>query len=50
MCKMIWNSQIGEIPICQTEFSNLHEPYAVAIVMMDGTLALIQQHLVNMWS
>ena len=30
--KDIWNPEIGEVFICEQEFGNLHDPYAVSVV------------------
>ena len=34
--KDIWNSEIGKVLICEQEFGNLHDPYAVSVVREDN--------------
>ncbi len=36
--KAVWNASIGEILIFQTEFGNLHDPYAVAVLTANDTI------------
>ena len=30
--KDLWNPEIGEVLLCEQEFGNLHDPYAVSVV------------------
>jgi hypothetical protein len=36
--KNIWNPAIGELLLCEKEFGNLHDPYAVAVVRSNGVI------------
>ena len=36
--KEVWNATFGEILICQTEFGNFHDPYAVAVLTSNDTI------------
>ena len=33
--KAVWTTQVGETLLCQPEFGNVHDPYAVVIVTGD---------------
>jgi len=36
--KDIWNPEIGEVLICEQEFGNLHNPYAISVVCEDNVM------------
>ena len=36
--KDIWNPEIGEVLLCEQEFGNLHDPYAVSVVREDNVM------------
>ena len=36
--KDIWNPEIGEVLLCEQEFGNLHDPYAVPVVREDNVV------------
>ena len=34
----VWNPVVGDILMCQREFGNLHDPYAVTVVCEDAVI------------
>ena len=36
--KDVWNPVVSDIRMCQREFGNLHDPYAVTVVRKDAVI------------